>query len=50
MHNEYVAEKVAENDFEVGHFGCTGNHARHGDECDAREGGANHANGYYPPR
>ena len=43
VHYENIAEEITENNFEIGHFGCTCYHARYGDESYAREGGANHA-------
>jgi hypothetical protein len=50
VHYENVAEEVAEDNFEIGHLGCTSYHTRHRDEGNARESGANHTNGYDPPR
>jgi hypothetical protein len=50
VHYENVAEEVAEDNFEIGHLGCTSHHTRHRDEGNARESGANHTNGYDPPR
>ena len=50
VHDEDIAQEIAENDLEIGHFGCSSHHAWYRDECDARECGANHTDCHYPPR
>jgi hypothetical protein len=49
VHDEDIAQEIAENDLEIGHFGCACHHTRYGDECNARKSSANHAEGYNPP-